>query len=416
MTTSEQVRWLRSAHAVRQTAEHVYTYIRSGDSRHFALDDGKLSQVVDLVAEVTDESYPDLNAIPYHSRLGHFDIGGVARWDAFQQMVAEMPTRARLRSAFDLTISSVLLDAGAGPTWKYSDPSTGDVYRRSEGLAVASYDWFVSGGLSSAADEPLRADSERLSTVTEGDLARAFQVTRDNPLLGTAGRALLLRQLAAATQRSALFRHNDGELRPGNLADAILSRAACDSQQVAHSSGTPLTIPAHSVLEAVLHGLGTVWPGRETIDGVNLGDVWTHSELGRVPFHKLSQWLTYSLCDCLEQAGHDVVELDALTGLAEYRNGGLFIDLGVIVPKYPSVLVEPHEVGSDVVIEWRALTVALLDRTASLLRERWKKTAVELPLAKVLQAGTWSAGRRAASARRADGSPPLQIRSDGTVF
>jgi hypothetical protein len=412
VTIHDEVHWLLSAHAVRQAAEKVYAHVARGGSRHFDVDERRLSGVVELVAEVAVEAYPDLSTIPYHSRLGHFDAGGVQRWQAFQQRCVSLPSAQRLRSAFDLTIVSVLLDAGAGPEWRYLDTETQQTYRRSEGLAVASYDWFVAGGLSNSATEPLRADGTRLLATTDADLARAFRVTDDNPLLGVSGRASLLRRLGAATQHSALFGRCDDSPRPGNLANAIVAAAA--GNEPADSEG--VTIHAHSVLELVLEGLGSVWPGRETLDGVNLGDVWTHSELGRVPFHKLSQWLSYSLCDCLEQAGYTVVELDALTGLAEYRNGGLFIDLGVIVPKYERVTSETHPVSSDLVIEWRALTVALLDRTAARLRERWKMTAATLPLAKVLQAGTWAAGRRAAIERRPDGSPPLMIQSDGTVF
>jgi hypothetical protein len=39
-----------------------------------------------------------------------------------------------------------------------------------------------------------------------------------------------------------------------------------------------------------------------------------------------------------------------------------------------------------------------------------------LPLAKVLEGGTWAAGRIIARRLRADGSPPLNVVSDGTVF
>jgi hypothetical protein len=151
-------------------------------------------------------------------------------------------------------------------------------------------------------------------------------------------------------------------------------------------------------------------------EGRDLGDTWRHSVLGAVPFHKLSQWLTYSLCEALERSAVQVDGLDALTGLAEYRNGGLFVDLAVIVPKHESTFERVHEVGSDLVIEWRALTVALLDLTAAELRSRWHKTAQQLPLAKVLEGGTWAAGRRLAFERRKDGSPPLRVDSDGTVF
>ena len=53
--------------------------------------------------------------------------------------------------------------------------------------------------------------------------------------------------------------------------------------------------------------------------GVNLGDVWRHSQItgpgltaGLVPFHKLSQWLTYSLIEPMLVAGITVTGLDEL--------------------------------------------------------------------------------------------------------
>ncbi len=150
--------------------------------------------------------------------------------------------------------------------------------------------------------------------------------------------------------------------------------------------------------------------------GQNLGDVWTHPAVGRVPFHKLSQWLTYSLLEPLEWSGAAITGVGELTGLAEYRNGGLFVDGGVLVPRREAILREEHEVASEVVVEWRALTVALLDRTAARVREALGLTAEELPLANVLEGGTWRAGRELAAEMRAGGGPPLRVRSDGTVF
>ncbi len=135
-----------------------------------------------------------------------------------------------------------------------------------------------------------------------------------------------------------------------------------------------------------------------------------------VPLHKLSQWLTYSLIEPLQQAGLAVTEIDGLTGLAEYRNGGLFVDTGVLALRDPGQGARAHEAGSELVVEWRSLTVALLDRLALAVRAKLGVGAATLPLAKVLQGGTWTAGRELAFARRADGSPPIKVISDGTVF
>jgi hypothetical protein len=60
--------------------------------------------------------------------------------------------------------------------------------------------------------------------------------------------------------------------------------------------------------------------------------------------------------------------------------------------------------------------VSLLDRIGQQVQTKLNKSPSEFPLAKVLEGGTWWAGRKAAKALRADSSPPLKIESDGTVF
>jgi hypothetical protein len=76
---------------------------------------------------------------------------------------------------------------------------------------------------------------------------------------------------------------------------------------------------------------------------------------------------------------------------------------------------QAHGVDSLLVVEWRALTVALLDRLAPIVRARLGLGETEFPLAKLLEGGTWASGRRLAQARRG-GAPPLSVISDGTVF
>ena len=136
---------------------------------------------------------------------------------------------------------------------------------------------------------------------------------------------------------------------------------------------------------------------------------------GWMPFHKLSQWLTYSLIEPFEWAGVQVTGLSALTGLPEYRNGGLLLDAGVIVPKDVTLLDRTWQVGDEFVVEWRALTVALLDELAPRVRKILGKTEAEMPLACVLEGGTWAAGRVLAQHLRG-GASPIKIASDGTVF
>lgn len=72
-----------------------------------------------------------------------------------------------------------------------------------------------------------------------------------------------------------------------------------------------------------------------------------------------------------------------VTGLPEYRNGGLLVDLGYLVPKHASVITQAHTPDSDVIVEWRALTVATLDAIAAQLRSALGVTPASFPLVKV---------------------------------
>ena len=135
-----------------------------------------------------------------------------------------------------------------------------------------------------------------------------------------------------------------------------------------------------------------------------------------VPFHKLSQWLAYSLIEPLEAAGLAVERPQELTALAEYRNGGLLVDLGAIRPRAAIDPLLRHDVGSELVVEWRALTVALMDPLVGLVRERLGLDS-NFTMPQLLQGGTWSAGRKIAHALRPpDGPPPIAVAADGTVF
>jgi hypothetical protein len=391
--------WLLTADAVRTRAREILAVVERGASPHFTYRAERLAPTVDYVLATIRANYPDL-AIPFHSRWRHFGVGGVDRWGALARGLAG-ETRAEIaRIRFDLAVTSVLLDAGAGPAWRYREAG-GGTYARSEGLGVASFHLFRDGAFSADAKRKLRADAAGLGRLDEGALAAGMQVTADNPLVGIAGRAALLRRLGAAlAAQPALF---GGEGRIGNLFDHLAGQAV-DGR-----------LPATAILAALLRGFGEIWPGRHRIAGTALGDTWRHAS-GLVPFHKLSQWLAYSLIEPLEEAGIVVTEIDGLTGLAEYRNGGLFLDLALIVPRDADLTTRVLAVEDEAVVEWRALTVALLDRVAGGVRAALAMDAQSLPLAKVLEGGTWAAGRRIAAEKRAGGPPPLSIASDGTVF
>jgi len=378
---------------------------RAGGLEHWRVDMDRLPETAAFVAQVVREQYPDLK-VPFHARWRHFVTAGNDLWAQLAGARRWTDPAAQARAAFDLAITSVLLDAGSGPGWRFVDPVTDMTSSRSEGLAVASFRMFEFGAFSTT-DDPCRADASALSAMTAETLAWGFQVRSENPLLGLDGRAALLRRLGDQAQaRPDLFGAMD-DPRPGGLFDALAARAAGGR------------LPAPAILELILEALGPIWEGRPSLGGLPLGDCWPHPAMpgdGLVPLHKLSQWLSYSLVEPLQAAGIEAVDLDGLTGLAEYRNGGLFMDKGVLVLRDPADAAKAWPVESPLVVGWRSMTVALLDEIAPLVRAELGVEAAAMPLASVLEGGTWAAGRRAAAALREGGGPPLTILSDGTVF
>jgi hypothetical protein len=401
---------LLNAAAVRERAHRVLAIGLDDKLPNFRIDPGRMDSVVDLVLQTTREAYPSFD-VPFHSRWRHFVMGDDDRWAAIANQARWADAAARARAEFDLAMVSVFLDAGAGPDWHYRDPKTGAAIGRSEGLGLASLAMFESGVFSANPRDPLRADADVLANFTLSDLKRGLQVSDENPLIGLQGRVDLLRSLGKlVVAKPDVFGRFD-QPRPGGLFDRLAARAENSC------------LPAPVILSELLQQLGPIWPSRLTLGGIALGDCWNHPALitndatsGLIPLHKLSQWLAYSLIEPLQTAGIDVTDIDGLTGLAEYRNGGLFIDSGVLAFRNEDDAAREHEVASPLVVEWRALTVALLDRLADGMRKQLGLDAVSLPLAKILQGGSWSAGRRLARERRSDASPPVKVISDGTVF
>jgi hypothetical protein len=466
---------------IRARCAAILKSVEDGVSPSFRLDRSRLPALADRVAALTRSRFPDLN-IPLHSRWRHFEAGGVDRKAELDALIGDKPVAEQARIRFDLTVVSVLLDAGAGPSWRYTEhkalaaaaklqaepdellamldraatpkasaeapaeapadspekaasaaaqvsaysparsgAASGNVYTRSEGLGVASFRAFMAGAFSSRPSEPWRADATALRHVDAAALRAIFQSSPSNPVVGVEGRAALIAHLGTQLQAEAL--RSGYEARPGLMFDRVTA------------NGARQAVSASDMLAEVLRTLSPIWPSGSRVQGLPAGDVWPHRWAGSavgnastasnatdrttdgwVPFHKLSQWMTYSLVEPLQWAGIQVTGLDALTGLPEYRNGGLLLDGGVIVPRNPLFAAKFWKPQEEFIIEWRALTVALIDELAVLVRQRLGKTAQELPLACILEGGTWAAGREIARELRPDGAPPLRIDSDGTIF
>lgn len=383
---------------------------------------------------------PNYQSIPPHGRWQHFEVGGQAR---VHQLLTSWPstvdTQERTRRLLDLFLVSVLLDAGAGTKWHYKSNENGKVFRRSEGLAVASIEMFKMGLFSSNPEQPCQVDSGGLKRLTVERMAVGLQVTSQNPIEGLEGRTNLLIRLGDALLNREIF---GNDARPGNMLDYLLRHQSTQS--------TPIPIVALPTFwTTLMDGLSPIWPATRTrVNDVSLGDAWPCRSMPSdpanpwksiVPFHKLTQWLTYSLMVPMQKlAGVQFVGAELLTGLPEYRNGGLLVDTGLLSLKsedtkrgteqylsnatrqgQPNMEVVPmFAPDDDVIVEWRAVTIGfldmLLDEVNALLG---LSGSSRLSLAQMLEAGTWKGGRELAELSRPNTKePPIMILSDGTVF
>ncbi|CAG8467184.1 19196_t:CDS:2 [Dentiscutata erythropus] len=411
----EQIKYFKSIRSVRERSNKVYEKAKTNSLNHFQVDFSKLQEVVTQVLASIKRDYKQISDIPPHSRWRHFDVGGHTRVQTLiNEWKSECDKLEITRRLLDLFVISVLLDAGAGNVWSYKEQKTGYIYNRSEGLAIASLDIFKSGTFSSLDSQPHQVDE------------------------GLEGRANLLSRLGHALKsHSVYFKSKDNSPpRPGNLLDYILSNSTTNE------IGT--FVKLDTLWSVIIYGFSDIWPPtRTSLEGVPLGDVWPCEVLKSpnanpgstdhfVPFHKLSQWLTYSLIEPMKKIlGITFEGVEQMTGLPEYRNGGLFVDTGVLTLKQSDVergikyykqnflpsgvqseieIVPMFEVDDSVVIEWRAMTIILMDKVGDEVRNT-------LGLSKEPLSLTWKAGREiAASLRPISRGPPIAIKSDGTVF
>ncbi|KAK2595050.1 hypothetical protein QQS21_007240 [Conoideocrella luteorostrata] len=439
----DPVGYLRSLGAVRERSQIILEKVKSNDLIHFDVDLKKMPDVVNFVAGLIKRDYEaPFTSIPGHGRYQHFCVGGRDRVaDLISVWPESVDNTERCRRLIDLFLVSVLLDAGAGTQWSYKSTENGKIYRRSEGLAVASLEMFKQGHFSSNPDNKYQVDKDGLKALTVEKLQAGLQSRPDGELAGLEGRTELLLRLSGALSDKTDYFGPDG--RPGNMIDHLLSHPSTQASSM-------LIVPLPVLWNVLMNGLGPIWPpSRTALNDVSLGDAWPCKAMPRseaaswesiLPFHKLTQWLTYSLMQPMQSllnmhfAGQEL-----LTGLPEYRNGGLFVDLGVLNLKKDDVerglqnyadycrrtgskgveVAPMFEPSDDVVVEWRGATVGLLDVLCAEVNKALKKELAgnEMTLPQLLEAGSWKGGREIAEINRPNTKePPILIDSDGTVF
>lgn len=365
---------------VRRRAHKLFEKTSAIGVGGFTFEAHLLPKAVDYVHQVITQNYPDYH-IPFHSRWRHCYIGGENQWDC-----------QGLSSAIDFVFISVLLDAGAGQDWYYHDMKTNTLLKRSEGLAIATLRAFEKGFFSADKHNPYRCDGTKLSQLSWDDFLAIFQNVLPH---GAEMRLELLKTFGAC-------------LNGQRVSDVILSE---------YNKTKIVFLP--DLLHDIITLLAPLWP--TPYQGL-YGDIAYHEALedetiapNIMPFYKLLQWLTYSCIEPLEAYGFSIEGLEHMTGLPEYRNGGLFVDLGVLKPQFDVTI--PRDLADPYIVEWRAATIVLLDKLATLLREKLGVDAESWPLVKILEGGTWHAGRNIAHELRGETAPPpLSLRLSGTVF
>jgi len=181
--------------------------------------------------------------------------------------------------------------------------------------------------------------AQGLSQVTVEKTSAAMQVSETNPMVGLEGRTSLLISLSGALKASQEFFGVDG--RPGNIIGELQFEFRARSSvytcpdfldKEARVRNGKTIVPLAAIWHVLIDGLNPIWPSRLSLGGVSLGDVWPCTVLGRerpgeeandlVPFHKLTQWLTYSSIEVLQKVLKWEIEgVEEMTGLPEYRNG-----------------------------------------------------------------------------------------------
>ncbi|KZV67351.1 DUF1688-domain-containing protein [Peniophora sp. CONT] len=430
LSTQAKIEYLRTLPAIRERCGRVHDLAKQGKLEYFEYHPGKEEDAADYCLKIMQRDFKDVSLIPPHGRWRHLDAGVsrveplLKQWDASP---SPPDVKEKTKRLLDLFLVSVLLDAGAGGDWTYQDASSKQTFSRSEGLGVASFNMFAEGFFSGDAQQPYRVDASGLANVTAVQTGELMQVSAANPMVGLDGRASLLVNLSKALKQSPEFFGAEG--RPGNMIDFLEGESKME--------GDVRLVPIAALWHVLISGLAPIWPtDRTSLAGVPLGDVWPCEALkttsaeeweALVPFHKLTGWTTYSLVEPLEKIlGWKFDGKEFLTGLPEYRNGGLLLDIGVLSLKQSALPTTALSAPSSIpqlppshpaIIEWRAMTVIELDRIADLIRQKLDLTAEQLTLAQVLESATWKGGREIAKEKRpGSGGPPINILSDGTVF
>lgn len=385
--------------AVRERCARMLELAEDGKLTHVSVDLAALAPAADRIVAHIRARWPDL-VLPFHSVWRRFEAGGHDRFADLAGYRQWSDVREMGRAAFDMALVAGFLGHTAPPRWAYAEGVTAERYRDAEGLAVAGLAMIASGLLSGVPMDPLRADAGQLARLGPDEVAAALQMPPDNTVIDIEARMHVLRRLGEAVNlRDDLFARED-DPRPGGLFDLLFEEGL----------GAPLE--AARIFEVLIDGLAPVFAGGAELGGIPLGDTWRCEVAARqgddpetaalLPFHSRIQRLVPDLAEPLVWAGVEIVGLEALTAQSDETAASLLIDTGVVSLRDETGEAELPPLSSPATIELRAVTVALFDRLAPLLRERLGVDADEMPLAGLLEGGIRQASGEIALEKRGE--------------
>ena len=204
--------------------------------------------------------------------------------------------------------------------------------------------------------------------------------------LAEGGRRQRLEQLAAGLERAPDQLGLDG--RFGSLLEGLVAESA-GSGGIGDSTGQ---IPAQLLVDRLAPLIDPITASTVRIGGSLAGDVWRHplawaEDRSRelVPFHSLLLALVLDLVEPLEEASAPLADLDQLPVPADRVLAAQMLRLGLVRSRHPAVARLRHPPGSDIVVELRALSVALCERLADRLRAELGRTAHDLPVVQIVE-------------------------------
>lgn len=431
--------FLLSLNSVRERCYKVQEAANRNRLVHFDVDQSKLEEMIQFVILIIKRDYDTPSEIPVYGRWRHFNIGGRQRLHNLMQSwtsLGQSPLE-QTRKLIDILVVACLMDMKPCQTYCYAELSTGRVFKRKDGIAVSMLDMFLAGAFSSDPSNPHRVDSDGLINLSLDKLKGGLQFNENNSFVGIDERLEILNHLGHVLKNRTDYFGKEAQ-RPGNMMDYLLSHPTT----IKTKKGPLISI--ETIWPVVLE-MGELWSAEEGIGGnPGLGDVWSCKAISNnddenlVSFHKLSQWLIYSIIEPMEKLlGATIEGTDLLTPLPDYCNGGFLIDTGFLtlkpvdyergiknyhanslLPYQPKVEVAPmFDMSDPVVIEWRALTVAYLDLVCERVRQSFGLSKKLLSLSQLIQGGTWSAGRELAEISRPNThEPPIVIKIDKRVI